>query len=458
MESTVARVLVDPASVPWLQAILDAIPDAVLIVDRHCTIRLINAAYTRLKGVGRDSIGRPLAEVRPAELLPEVIRTGRPKYNLYRNVGGIAYVVNVTPIIADGEIQGAMSVSKDITQVKELSNKILQLERTVRQVHRAQYSFDDILGESPVFRRAVERAIRVSSHDSTVLLRGESGTGKELLAHAIHRASRRSGGPFVVVNCAAIPAELLESELFGYEAGAFTDARRTGKIGLFELADRGTIFLDEIGDMPPGLQAKVLRILQDRKVRRLGGTREIALDVRIIAATNRPLELMIQSGQFREDLYYRLNVVPITLPPLRERPEDIPLIAEHILRRVRVGQAVAFTPDALRQLAAYSWPGNIRELENVVEFAANMAEGRTIETWHLVGRLLRHNQQQVLPESAVSPLREVTAAAERQAIVQALRQFGDTTEGKRQAAEALGISLATLYNKLKGVDSNFLES
>jgi DNA-binding NtrC family response regulator len=298
-----------------------------------------------------------------------------------------------------------------------------------------------IIGESAAIQQAVERARRAAASQATVLLLGESGTGKEVFARAMHSWSPRSSSPFVVVNCAALSEELVASELFGHEKGAFTGAhqRRQGKL---ELADGGTIFLDEVGEMPPTLQPKLLRALQDHSFERVGGTATLQVDIRVMAATNRDLDRAVAEGRFREDLFFRLNVIPITLPPLRDRPEDIPLLAEFFLRKHREAlnrPGVSLSLEAHEALRQYDWPGNVRELQNVLERAVVLSHGDVIGPEELVPR----SPAAVPPTSAYQARLD---AAEREVLLQALRDHGGD---KRQAARAMGVALSTLYARLK---------
>lgn len=308
-------------------------------------------------------------------------------------------------------------------------------------------TFNEIFYVSNVMHRVVTMAKVIACGESTVLIRGETGTGKELFARAIHAESARANHNFIPINCAAIPDTLLESELFGYEQGAFTGASKGGRQGLFELANNGTIFLDEIAELPFPLQAKLLRVLQDGKVRRLGGSKEIPVSVRVVAATNRNLEAMISAGKFREDLYYRLNVIPLFIPPLRNRPEDIPLLAQFFLRRfsVRMRKQVSTIHDtALYKLVQYSWPGNIRELENVIERSINLVEGPAVMAHHIV---FDHDYSpaQTTASQGTRPLDEILAEVERDVLSKALSQHRTS----RQLGAALGISHTAVINKLK---------
>jgi DNA-binding NtrC family response regulator len=337
----------------------------------------------------------------------------------------------------------------DIDEVRAAIAKIVDRSgETEPDGNDAREIGDNVIGASRAWRETLDTAHRAAESDATVLLLGESGTGKEVLAHEIHRASPRHGRPFVAVNCSAIPEGLLESELFGHERGAFTGAVRQ-KRGRFELADSGTVFLDEIGDMSEGLQAKLLRFLQDRTLQRIGGTKEITVDVRVIAATNRDLEEDIKAGRFREDLFFRLNVVTILVPPLRERVDDIPPLVEYFLRvhAPKGGKPKKISPKAMRTVMAYEWPGNVRELENAVQRAVVLSRGETIFPEHLPARVRAAGDEGSESESGGRTMREV----ERDAIERTLRE----TDGNRtHAARILGISRRTLQNKIKeyGID------
>jgi transcriptional regulator with PAS, ATPase and Fis domain len=309
--------------------------------------------------------------------------------------------------------------------------------------YEANYSVDDILGSSEVVQQLREEIKSIASSNSTVLVRGESGTGKGLVARAIHDSSPRRQGPFVAINCSAIPEPLLESELFGYEDGAFTGARKGGKMGKFELANEGTIFLDEIGDMPQFLQVKILRTLHERQIDRIGGLHPIPVDVRVIAATNRNLEKLMAQGMFREDLYYRINVIPITIAPLRERKEDIDVLCRYFIDKynLQLGKNVlGMSEDFSRELWGYPWPGNVRELQNAIEYAMNLATGDVLDVDHLPVRI-----KEAQDGSIESFNLEVL---EQRAISRCLQQFGTTLEGKQKAAKELGIGIATLYRKI----------
>ncbi|MEW6523146.1 MAG: sigma-54-dependent Fis family transcriptional regulator [Bacillota bacterium] len=439
-----------------LESIINSTQDAISVVDAHGNGLLINPAYTRITGLTEaDVIGKPatvdIAEGESMHL--QVLRTRRPVRGVPMKVGPRRreVVVNVAPIMVAGELKGSVGVIHDVSEITRLSEELERVKRLVRRLE-AKYTFDEVVAVSQVMRTAVEQARRAAETPVTVLLRGESGTGKELFAHAIHNASRRAGGPLVRVNCAALSESLLESQLFGYVEGAFTGARRGGRRGLFEEAAGGTIFLDEVGLMNLNLQTKLLRVLQEREVVRVGDTQPLPVDVRVIAATNTQLERAVAAGEFREDLYYRLNVVPIFIPPLRQRREDLPLLAHHLIRKLNqeYGRNVeSLSPQALQNLLAYHWPGNVRELENVLGRAMiNMTYCQDcLEAGHLPP--LESPGGQGEPRGrppGVVTLERAVEDAERQAVTAALSAAGGN---KALAARLLGIAPRTLYYKLE---------
>lgn len=311
-------------------------------------------------------------------------------------------------------------------------------------------SFSSIIGESAEISSLKKRSVQISQSDSTVLITGESGTGKDLFARAIHKEGPRKNNSFININCAAIPEMLLESELFGYEKGAFTGAENTGKMGKFRLADGGTLFLDEIGDMPLHLQAKLLTALQNRQIDPIGSTKPVDINVRVIAATNKNLEAMISQKQFREDLYFRLNVIPLHIPPLRDRLEDIALLLDHFIEKFakKLNKPVCcFDQNAKALLLAYNWPGNVREVENVVEYAVNMSTTNTIGPLDLPDRLRGFEKLQ--NAGSTGSLKSRLSFAEKQIILSCLDEHGWSLTGKRKAAKALEISESTLYRRLR---------
>lgn len=436
-----------------LEAIIEATRDAISVADEKGNNFIVNSAYTRITGLPRNAvINKPVTvDIAEGESMHiKVLQTGKPVHNVRMKVGPAKkeVIVNVAPIFIDGKIRGSVGVIQDITEIIALNEELSKTKRLLRHLE-ARYKWEDIIGGSLVLQRAKEQAKMAAETPATVLLRGESGTGKELFAHAIHNASPRRKGQFVRVNCAAIAENLLESELFGYEEGAFTGALKGGKRGLFEEAIGGTIFLDEIGDISSNLQSKLLRVLQEKEIIRVGGTRSVPIDVRVISATNANLEQKVRSGTFREDLYYRLNVIPIHMPALREHKEDIKPLAEHIIVKLNqeFGRTVQEISDAaLHALAGYDWPGNVRELKNVLGRAmiTMRPQDTVLELKHLP--LLTGEKIFSQPLSVRSqPLGKVIAETERAVIAQALLE----TKGNRtKAAALLEISMRTLFYKI----------
>ncbi|MBF0505880.1 MAG: sigma-54-dependent transcriptional regulator [Nitrospirae bacterium] len=437
-----------------LEAIIEATRDAISVADEKGNNIIVNSSYTRITGLPKDAvIDKPVTvDIAEGESMHiKVLKTGKPVFNVRMKVGPARkeVIVNVAPIFIEGKIRGSVGVIQDITEIIALTEELSRTKKLLRHLE-ARYKWEDIIGDSLIIQRAKEQAKMAAETPATVLLRGESGTGKELFAHAIHNASLRRKGQFVRVNCAAIAENLLESELFGYEGGAFTGALKGGKRGLFEEAISGTIFLDEIGDISNSLQSKLLRVLQEKEIVRVGGTLAVPVDARVICATNANLEQKVQSGAFREDLYYRLNVIPIHIPALREHKEDIKALAEHIIIKVNqeFGRTVQkISDEALDALAVYDWPGNVRELKNVLGRAmiTMRPQDTVLELKHLP--LLSSEEKVSRPLSVRSqPLGKVVDEAERAAVTEALRE----TKGNRtKAAALLQISIRSLFYKIE---------
>ncbi len=439
-----------------LSAILDSVQEAIEVADIDGNIQYVNNAFSRVTGISeKDRIGQNIFEASPDGALASVLKTGKLVFGHRTKVGGsMAEVVsNAAPINVDGMMEGGVVVFQHFTDVmnimeelKKSTTIIESLTDKLGQVTTSKYTFDDILGNSDELKRCMNLAEKSARSNTTVLLLGESGTGKELFAHAIHSSSMRRENPFIKVNCAAIPETLLESEFFGYSKGAFTGAVKS-KIGKFELAHSGTIFLDEIGDMNLILQGKLLRVLQEMEFERVGGNQTIKVDVRVIAATNRNLRELIRLGKFREDLFYRLNVVEITIPPLRVRKEDLPVLLDNLIVKLnrKLGKKVrGVSKEAVELLYNFDWPGNVRELENVIERVMVTMDEETIN---------KKNLSQHINQFRISHDRDVELITidqmEELLIRKAVAKYGNTVEGKRRASQALNISLATLYNKLK---------
>ncbi|WP_078429227.1 sigma-54 interaction domain-containing protein [Alkalihalobacterium alkalinitrilicum] len=478
----------------YLNSALDLNNEATLVVDGDERIVGVNGTAALLLNKPKES----LQNLMLYEVVPQKVAEAIRKERSFKNL----------------DIEGFRWEGRCIREGNNWQGMVLLLGKTTKGNKRnpqltPRFGLMDIRGTSKAISLIKEKVKRVAPTELSVLIRGESGTGKELFAGAIHSESDRNSGPFVAVNCAALPENLMESELFGYEEGAFTGAKKGGKPGKFELAHGGTLFLDEIGDMPLFLQAKLLRALQFKEVERVGGTRPIQVDIRLTAATNQPLEDMIEAGTFREDLYYRLNVIPIEIPPLRERVEDITVLLELFTKRLTYNKklgAKRWSAEALNAIYSYHWPGNVRELENAVEHAVSIDVSDRIQISSLPERIIRSSQSSVQSITATlkttenasdltflqkdnlkMPISDMTSSeseivsktdivpdtpkqnmtlpskslqdhsiteSEIQSIREALSRFGTTTKGKEQAAKTLGISRATLYRRLKLLTSN----
>lgn len=435
-----------------LQGIVESMHEGLIAIDRDCVIKSCNYESEKLLGLKRSQMeGRQLCEIWDLNEAERVAISGIAikdkevifKKNKDHEKRFLCTIIPLNPRNEEDQdvsTHGVMILFQNISEVRERMYKM-----TVMEKHT---TFHDIIGESETMLRAKSRTLQVSSSDSTILITGESGTGKELFARAIHSESPRKKNPFIAINCGAIPDMLLESELFGYEKGAFTGADSRGKPGKFEIAHKGTIFLDEIGDLPLHLQVKLLHAIQNRRIDRVGGTSPIDIDVRIIAATNKNLEQMIAVQEFREDLYFRLNVIPIVIPPLRDREGDIELLLRYALKKFNklLNKDIQdFTTDALQALINYGWPGNVRELENVVEYAVNMEMGTKILRENLPEKILKRQRN----PNTKAGLKEKLDEYQRSIIEDCLNDTGRSTEDKIVAARRLGISESTLYRRIR---------
>ena len=443
------------------RAAFNAMREGITIIDTDGIIVFGNTAYREFlnKEAGGDIgpiEGYRLRDLRPGARLPDVLEKGEPILHLTRQEVEDFYFVNLYPIYRDGVLLGGLSVVTFLDDAYRAREELEAMEARSKQVlHRinkangARYTFDDIVAESPAGAQTKALAEKIAATDATVLLESESGTGKELYAQAIHNASLRREGVFVAINCANFNPNMLESELFGYVEGAFTGAKKGGKLGLFEAAAGGTLFLDEISEMDLGLQAKLLRVLQERRIRPVGGVKEIDVDVRVIAACNAGLPDYVDQGKFRKDLYYRLNTFPIHIPPLRERTGDIPALAAAILDQLshKLRRPFTLTDEAVRLLQAHSWPGNVRELRNVLELSAYLTPSGVITCEAFPADLRRPAEH-----DAALPLVQRVRAFEKREIQRLLARNGASLEGKKKTAAQLGISLASLYNKLNAPD------
>lgn len=357
------------------KAVLQNITQGVISINSESEVTTFNSAAEKIMGISKkDILGKPIVNFIPGTKIIDVVETGIQKLSQLRNLGNTKILVSDIPIIVDGRIVGAVSTFEDVTKIQEYEQKIRSKLRD--KGHIAKYSLSDIIGESSIIQNIKQKSLKYAVTDSTVLIVGESGTGKEMFAQGIHLASKRKNGPFVAINCGALPTNLIESELFGYEEGAFTGANKKGKMGLFTEAHGGTIFLDEIGELPIELQVRLLRVIQEREVRPVGSNRIIPIDVRIIAATNKDLLKEIENGSFRSDLYYRLNILNIKVPKLVERKGDIGIIFKNFLNIMlsKFNKEVKISEEAINKLEQYNWPGNIRELENITERLVVLSE------------------------------------------------------------------------------------
>lgn len=445
-----------------LEAIFSSTQDAISVVDHRGLGILINPAYTRLTGLGaEDVLGEPAnVDIAEGESVHfRVLEKKAPVSGVSLKVGPgkKPVIVDGAPILVNGQLKGSVAVIHDLSEISRLAEELEQARHRIRTLE-TKYEFTDIIGRSPALQGAVEQAKNAASTPATVLLQGESGTGKELFAHAIHESSGRSGH-FIRVSCAAISETLLESELFGYVPGAFTGAEPKGRKGYFETAHGGTLFLDEIGEVSLCLQARLLRVLQEKEIVRVGCSRPTPVDTRLIAATNKNLEEEVRRGAFRSDLFYRLSVVPVTIPSLRERKEDLPELARFLLQKINqeYGRNIrGLAPDALDRLGAYSWPGNVRELENVLRRAVismRISDSR-VRPEHLprLPGIPCETRRDSPPPGGpgqgapAKTLAQMKREWEREVIKQALAKNGGN---RMQTAVLLGISLRNLYNKLR---------
>lgn len=437
-------------------------PSGIAIVDKNEKIIYVNQQYCLFLGLHQNVIlGTKLTEHIKTSLMYHVLASGERITKLIQGENLETGVLEEKPIVKKGVIIGGISyiISKNNRGIKMLIDQLSNLEEEVNYYKERLASketgsnnFKLFISSNDKLIETVELAKRSAKFDANVLITGETGTGKELMALAVHQESGRKKFPFIKVNCAAIPANLLESELFGYEAGAFTGARGDGKPGKFELADNGTIFLDEIGDMPLEMQAKILRVLQEREFERVGGTKTVKVNVRVISATNKDLGHMVKEGTFREDLYYRLLVIGLNLPPLRDRIEDLEYIVNGILNRLCQKYEIS-KPDisekAFSVMKKYQWPGNIRELENVLERALNLSTRGLIEINHLPEKMLTQSGVEVKPQ--LKTLSELIDQREKEIILQTLDY---TRNNKQKAAKILGLSRTALYKKINKYNLN----
>ena len=435
------------------QCIIDATSDAIISSDRRGMLTKVNKAAKELFNIDDDAYDKhELNEYLPKFNFQKLYETQLPLLNKLEKVKGALYLTQHVPISVNNEVTGLVSLFKNTENVIKDENEV---RRNFAKGLVAKYTIDDLIHSSAIMGDIVKKVRRYAASDSTILISGETGTGKEILAQSIHNMGKRVKGPFVSINCAALPDQLLENELFGHEEGAFTGSRRGGKIGLFELAHTGTIFLDEIASTPPSVQANLLRVLQEKKVMRIGSDRLVPINVRVLAASNKNLVEEVRSGRFREDLFFRLNVLIINMPPLRERMEDLPILVDSLVRRIsdRYGKEPISIPDmCVRTLIRYSWPGNVRQLENFIERLLLLSDSEFDP--HVFNELFQEIEALDISDRKPHTLpseREPAgkkAHAQKEIINDVLI---DAKFCKTKAAQMLGVSRTTLWRKMKSM-------
>jgi len=432
-----------------------------IVTDTDDRIVAISDHYVKILGRNReDIIGQPVSKIIPNTNMPVIRKNGQPDCKLFTLANGETVIAHYVPLIKNKKTLGVfaytsintieyMSTLSTMDIVRRLNDELNQFKNELQKLRGAKYSLDNIIGSSAKMVETKELARKVAQTKSTVLITGETGTGKELFAHAIHQSSPRRHQSFIALNCSAIPKDLIESELFGYEEGAFSGARKGGKPGKFELAHKGTLYLDEIDQLPLSLQPKILRAIQEKEIERVGGTKTIHTDIRLVCTANRDIRELVDNGEFREDLYYRIHVVTLHLPPLRERLDDIPDLVHHFIAKINKGLGLNIQgvhKDVLKLFNRYRWPGNVRELEHMLERAANIAISGYLNTYHFekfVPRLLDRTSKKFLEKSV--NLNDLRAKMERDAITNALQM---TKGNKKKASEILQIDRSVLYKKI----------
>lgn len=428
-----------------IEVILNTVDNGIIATDAAGNILHYNVKALKMFGLNKENmLNHSILEILPNVIIDKCISEDSGIYNqefhYKRENIDFRGIYDVKALISENIHFGILF---SFNNVKEIIKRVNNLT-----LSNIETRFEDIIGQSSCLEKVKREALRASKSTSTVLIQGESGTGKELFARAIHFHSDRANKPFITVNCAAIPEQLLESELFGYESGAFTGAKKGGKSGKFELAHKGTIFLDEIGELPLHLQSKLLRVIQEKVIEKVGGEEYIPLDVRIIAATNRNLEQSVKDGEFREDLYYRLNVILLNIPPLRNRAEDLDIVLEYILKKFNAKlekNILGITQKCKAVLREYNWPGNIRELENTLEYSMNMTNREYIEVEDLPNRIKEKSANSLVRDEEILELKTL----EKREIIKALELFKTCDKPVEKAAKALGIGRATMYRKIK---------
>lgn len=438
-----------------LNTIMDATDDRIVYVNKDGIIELLSKSYAEFLNVKADeAIGKHVREVIENTRMDIVLKTGKSEIAQVQKIHGKNMIATRIPLYLNGKVTGAVGrvLFRNVDELNELYLKIYSIEKELnlyrnefKRLNSATYTLDSIICENSEMKKLKEMTQMVANTNSNILILGNSGTGKELFAHAIHNNSKRRQGPFIKVNCGAIPFELIESELFGYEEGSFTGAKKGGKIGKFKAADGGTIFLDEIAELPLNMQVKILSVLQDREIQKIGSVESEKVDVRVVAATNKNLEEMIEKGTFRLDLYYRLNVVNLRVPDLNERKDDIPLLANYLVKKISAAEDIyveKISSSAMEFLTRYDWPGNVRELENILERAIIFLDEDTkIMTKHLPPKITG-----MIGVESVSSLEDTMNKVEKEVLINSLIL---SKGNKTKAAGTLGISRTSFYQKLQ---------
>lgn len=448
--------------VAQFRTILEMIKEGVIVIDKGGKVKIFNQMAADIFGIElKERLGEPLPNVIDGTGLLNVLKTGLPEIDIIRRVGDVDIVINTIPIVISGEILGVVATFKEAARIQNIDRKLK--EKLYIKGFVAKHTIDHVKGESMVMKQLINRTRKYATTDATILIQGETGTGKEIFAQSMHNLSDRKEKPFVAINCSALPESLLESELFGYEEGAFTGAKKGGKIGLFEMANGGTIFLDEIADIPPSLQVRLLRVLEEKEVMRVGGDRIVSVDVRIISSTYKDLREEVNLGKFRADLYFRLAVLKLDIPPLRKRPEDIPFIVQEILYKYGRGTK-RISDKMVDRMEGYNWPGNIRELDSLIKRYVVLL-GNLESDDHLLYELIEelndsreiaakkgsviHGELQF--DTPPKTLKERLEEYEKVIIEETLKE---TQFNKRETAKRLGISANTLWRKLPPSDTS----
>lgn len=439
-----------------LRAILETIKEGVIVVDNEGRVKIFNQMATEILDVElQEAIGKPFSEVIKGTDVCEVLKTRKPEIDHIRRVGDIDIVINLLPFNINAKAQGVVATFKDAISIQNIDRKLR--EKLYNKGFAAKYTIDHLVGKSLIMNQLLYKTEKYAKTDATILIQGETGTGKEIFAQSIHNLSSRKEKPFVAINCSALPESLLESELFGYEEGAFTGAKRGGKVGLFELANDGTIFLDDIADISPNLQMKLLRVLEEKEVMRIGGDRIVPVDVRIISATCKDLWKEVKSGRFRMDLYFRLAILKLDIPPLRERPEDLPHIVKEILYKYSRGKK-RISETMIEKMKQYNWPGNIRELDSLIKRYVILLGNSVSDDQLFLELLIKElDDHKVISKEASDIPEELPTDISSKTLKERLEEYEKTIIeevlrksqfNKKETAKKLGISVNTLWRKL----------